>query len=374
MAPRIEIYGLMGIKRKYFNSAIIINYRYMTRCVLEYQGYESCGHKILCSTGFMEPCRAGIWVDGSRIKRLIYDMVLSRPEDYFSIYQSTCNHGCLKCHSHYFSQNQIGSWYTPEDVLEECLKYQEMVTVWEPRDRATMWHASDLCAHCGSCILLGRRGKYCPGRLDKSQVLLSPQGYGPARNIASFTGGDLYCNPAFYVKIFKLLDRETDLWIHIETNGFGLTRPNLEAYYSAGLDSIWLDLKAYNEDTYRSLCGTTNRWILDLPSMIHDMGIVLEIVILYIPGMVEAEDIDGFGGLISSVDRDIPVTLLAFFPEYLMKGYRSPNLGEMLEAYRILAYRHGLRRVRLGNIGVFCRSEADVDRLINEIGRSHVGL
>ena len=346
----------------------------MTRCVLEYQGYEGCGHRVWTLNGFIEPCKAGIWIDGSKIKRLIYDMVLSRPEDYFSIYQSSCNHGCLKCHSHYFSQNPIGSWYTPEELLGECLKYQELVTVWEPRDRATMWHASDLCAHCGSCIIHGRKGRYCPRRLNREQVLASPQGYGPARNIISFTGGDLYCSPAYYTKIFKLLSRETNLWIHIETNGYGLTPKNLDTYYSAGLDSIWLDLKAYREETYRRLCGTTNRWILDLPSMIIDMGIVLEIVILYIPGMVEIDEMIGYGRLLSSIDRDIPITLLAFFPEYLMKGYRSPTYDEMIEAYKILTYEFKLNKVRLGNIGVFCKDHDMIDKLIGEVGRYHVGL
>ena len=163
------------------------------------------------------------------------------------------------------------------------IKYYDEITVWEPRERATMWHASDLCAHRGYCVKYGEVGQFCPKKLTPDKIKLSPQGYGPARNVISFTGGDLYCQPTFYVNTFKLIKRElSNLWIHIETNGYGLTPKNLELLYEAGLDSIWLDLKACNEDTYRRLCGTTNKWILELPARIKDIGLILEVVLLYI--------------------------------------------------------------------------------------------
>jgi len=355
---------------RYYN---IVECECMSKCVLEAQGYVSCGNTIGLGNSYVRPCEAGFRVKDGIVERLIYDVVLSRPEDYLSIYQSCCNHNCLKCHSWYFSQHPRGSWYSPKRVLEEALRYENMVTVVEPRDRSTMWHASDLCAHCGSCLVQDSRGPYCPGVLSRDQVLLSPQGYGPARNIISFTGGDLYCRTRFYIETFKLLKRETNLWIHIETNGYGLTPKNLDQLYSAGLDSIWLDMKAYNEETYRKLCGTTNKWILELPARIVDMGLVLEVVLILIPELVYFNDIEGFAKLLSNVDRDLPVTLLAFFPEYLLLGYRSPTFEEMVKAYNILVD-YGLRNVRLGNIGVFCKDRESLDLLIRTVGREHVGL
>jgi len=345
----------------------------MTKCILELQGYSSCGNIVKIDDSYMRPCEAGLRIRGGNIERLIFDIVLSRPEDYLSVYQSCCNHNCLKCHSWYFSQYARGSWYTPEMIVKEAKEYEKEVTVWEPRDRATMWHASDLCAHCGLCKVHGKRGPYCPGKLKPEQVKISPQGFGPARNIISFTGGDLYCQPAFYVKTFKLLKKETNLWVHIETNGYGLTPKNLELYYSAGLDSIWLDMKAYSESTYRRLCGTTNKWILELPALIKDLGIILEVVLLFIPGLVEYDELVGFAQLLRDVDPCIPITLLAFFPEYLMSSYRAPVFEEMVKAYRVLE-EHGLKRVRLGNVGVFCKTKSDIDYLIKIVGREHVGL
>jgi pyruvate-formate lyase-activating enzyme len=344
-------------------------------CMLKNQGFEFCGCVVYVGNRVEAPCRAGLMFSGNEIYRLVYDVMLSRPEDYLSIYQSGCNHNCLKCHSWYFAQYANGIWYSPRDIVEAVLRYREGVTVWEPKERATMWHASDLCAHCGLCVVAGIRGRWCPGKLKKEQVVLSPQGWGPARNIVSFTGGDLYCQPVFYIKTFKLLKKEVpDMWIHIETNGYGLTPKNLELLYEAGLDSIWLDLKAFREDIYRYLCGTTNKWILDLPALIHDMDIVLEIVILYIPTIVEVEEIELMGTLVAGVDRDIPVTLLAFFPEHMLSMLRSPTVEEMLKAYRVLKERCRLNKVKIGNIGVFTESEDDIDKLVAEVGREALAL
>ncbi len=343
------------------------------RCLMELQGYSSCGNVVGSQRGFARPCEAGLRIIAGEIHRLIYDMVLSRPEDYLSIYQSCCNHRCLFCHSWYFSQRAVGKWMSPKDVVNEVLKYREYVTVWEPRDRATSWHAHDLCAHCGSCVELGERPWFCPNKLKPDQIVLSPQGYGPARNIVSFTGGDLFCRPEFYAKTFELIKREApDMWIHIETNGWGLTPKNLEILRSAGLDSVWLDMKAYRRDTYRELCGTDNDRVLQLPAEIRDAGLVLEIVLLYIPSYVEEDQLQSFVELIASVDPYTPVTLIAFFPEYRMLGVRPPTLDEMIRGFKAL--RSKLHRVRVGNVSVFCRDEECVKKLVNEIGRENVAL
>jgi len=71
--------------------------------------------------------------------------------------------------------------------------------------------------------------------------------------------------------------------------------------------------------------------------------------------------------LIFDVDPEIPFTILAFFPEYQMKRYKSPKVSDMIEAYMgVKAV--GLRNVRLGNTGVFASSEQDYDLLKKKVG------
>ena len=55
-------------------------------------------------------------------------------------------------------------------------------------------------------------------------------------------------------------------------------------------------------------------------------------------------------------------TILAFFPEYQLKEVPSPTLRQMLDAYaRVKDV--GLRNVRLGNIGIFVKTEEDLELL-----------
>ncbi|RLE54420.1 MAG: radical SAM protein [Candidatus Methanomethylicota archaeon] len=279
-------------------------------------------------------CEATLKKKGNLYYRLIEAIQLSRPEDYLSIYQSGCNHRCLKCHSWRFTQYYSGTWMSTEDLAIEAAKYEELVTVWEPRERTTMWHATDLCRHCGSCVIHGKKSDYCPGKLSPDRIVFSIQGWGPARNIIAFTGGDIACRAEFYAQAAeKIKDQCKKMWVLLETNGYGLTKENLEVLASGGVDSFWLDIKAYDEKVYKKLCGTTNKWILKAPELIVDMGFVLEVLTLFIPGWVEDDQIVKIAELIASIDPEIPFTILAFFPEYKMKNISSPTLLEMVKTY-----------------------------------------
>jgi pyruvate-formate lyase-activating enzyme len=79
---------------------------------------------------------------------------------------------------------------------------------------------------------------------------------------------------------------------------------------------------------------------------------------LYIPEVVGCHQLEMIARHLAAVDTAIPFTILAFFPEYRMGGYRSPTVTEMIAAYdKVKA--SGLQNVRLGNLGVFVKTEAD---------------
>jgi pyruvate-formate lyase-activating enzyme len=223
------------------------------------------------------------------------------------------------------------------------------------------------------CVLWDEKHPLCPNVLKPDQVVLSPQGWGPARNIVAFTGGDVACRAEFYARVAEEIKREcSDLWVLLETNGYGLTPRNLEVLASGGVDSFWLDIKAYREDVYKRLCGTTNKWILEAPKLIVDMGFVLEVLTLYIPGWVELDQIAKIAELVAEVDKSIPFTILAFFPEYKLRDVRPPNLYEMIAAYYV-AKGKGLENVKLGNVHVFAKSPEDVELLVNLLGARAIG-
>lgn len=252
---------------------------------------------------------------------------------------------------------------TPEDILKYSLEYDGWVSQVEPREKATAWHAHETCRCCGRCISEGRRSDACPGTLEAEAIRLSPQGYGPARNIVAFTGGDITCCPEFYTACTRLIKSETGLRVLIETNGYGLTPKNLDRLRISGVDAFWLDIKAHGNRKHRWLTGCSNEHILKLPHETLKRGFTLEILSLYIPGLVESDELKKIARDIADVDPATPFTLLAFFPEHEMKSFRHPTAAEMADAYQSVKSA-GLENIRLGNLGVFIRSEEDYDYLI----------
>ena len=337
-----------------------------SKCQLKEQGF-SAGSCAVEADGQRElACRATLKYANDEIYRLVTSVHLSRPENYLSIYQSGCNFSCRKCHSWHFSKVKDGTWYSPEDILEAALEYEKAVTQFEPRSRATAWHAHDDCRCCGSCVTLQKPAVFCPRVLQTEQIVLSPQGFGPARNIVAFTGGDITCCPDFYAECARRIKKQTQLWVLVETNGYGLTPQNLDFLAEGGVDAFWLDIKAFDAETHKWLTGCDNDRILELPQEIIRRGFVLEVLSLYIPGLVEADDLENIARILAAVDADIPFTILAFFPEYRMKDSATPSVAEMVEAYHRVK-NVGLNNIRLGNLGVFARSEADQAYLMENV-------
>jgi pyruvate-formate lyase-activating enzyme len=257
---------------------------------------------------------------------------------------------------------------SPEDILDFALTYERRVTLWEPRQKATAWHAQESCRCCGACVLHGERSTLCPAVLPRESIVLSQQGYGPARNILAFTGGDVLCRPEFYGRCATLVKEKTRLWVLLETNGFGLTADNLDYLRDSGVDAFWLDIKAFDPEKHKWLTGCDNDRILRLPEEILARGFVLEVLSLYIPGLVEADQLSEIARLLARTDRKIPFTILAFFPACNMRDFRSPTVTEMVKAHEQVTAA-GLTSVRLGNLGQFIRTDEDLEYLFVHLDR-----
>jgi len=315
------------------------------------------------SNEFQRACEVTLRSD-TQYTRLIKSIHLSRPEDYLSVYQSGCNHSCLKCHSSEFSKFVMGEWISTDDLALLAELYSSQVTVVEPRSRATMWHAEDLCLHCGSCVVNGKPSKFCPNKLSREQIVLSPQGLGPARNIIAFTGGDLTCQPYYYAEAARKIKEASanKLLVLVETNGYALTRKNLEILRDGGVDSYWLDIKAFDEQEYRKLCGTPNSTVINSLELIVELGFTVEVLTLFIPSIVETDQHQQIARLICDIDSSIPTTLLAFFPTYKLNHLRSPTFDEMIRSYDSMKG-EGLKHIRLGNIGVFTKTDVQREKI-----------
>ncbi|MGD9038506.1 MAG: radical SAM protein [Desulfobacteraceae bacterium] len=337
-------------------------------CRLKKQGLRPGSCRVKIDGKHALACQATLKEENGEWYRLITSIHLSRPENYLSIYQSGCNFSCRKCHSWYFSKVKDGHWYSTQDILEQSIAYEKIVNLWEPREKATSWHAHDSCKSCGSCILHKERPDSCPNVLPPESILLSPQGFGPARNIVAFTGGDVTCRPEFYAECARLIKAYTRLWLLIETNGYGLTSQNLDELKESGVDAFWLDIKAFDLEKHKWLTGCGNEHILKLPEEMIKRGFALEVLSLYIPDLVETDELVRIAQRLKETDSDIPFTILSFFPEHQMKDFRSPTVGEIVDAYHGVKS-VGLRNIRIGNVGVFVRTDKDQEYLISHVDK-----
>jgi pyruvate formate lyase activating enzyme len=141
-----------------------------------------------------------------------------------------------------------------------------------------------------------------------------------------------------------------------ETNGH--TNPRLaeraaeQALKSGG--NIKFDLKAWNEALNIGLCGTSNRPALENFKKIGKLYEkrrelpLLSASTLLVPGYLDVEEVEGIAGFISEASPEIPYTILAFYPCYVMNDLPTTSRRQALECQKA-AEKH-LKNVRIGNL------------------------
>ena len=142
-----------------------------------------------------------------------------------------------------------------------------------------------------------------------------------------------------------------------ETNG-SMNPRYIKKIASLSLKSggtIKFDLKAWNEDLNRALCGVSNRWTLDnfkrLASYIPqrpDPPFLVASTLL-IPGYIDEDEVKNIAGFIASLDPDIPYNLLAYAPQFYMNDLPTTSQIQAERCFRA-AQAAGLKKVKIGNL------------------------
>ncbi len=175
-----------------------------------------------------------------------------------------------------------------------------------------------------------------------------------------YFGGDPSPQLPFAIKASRLAlesNRGRILRICWETNGT-MNKNLLKEVVRLSLESggcIKFDLKAWNENLNIALTGVTNRRSLSNFSLVAeeiskrpDPPLLIASTLL-VPGYIDEEEIRGIARFIASLDRDIPYSLLGFYPHFYMSDLPLTSKEFALRCLRV-AEDEGLRRVRIGNI------------------------
>lgn len=118
---------------------------------------------------------------------------------------------------------------------------------------------------------------------------------------------------------------------------------------------IKFDLKAWNENVHRALCGVGNRrtrenfaYVASRISERPDPPPLIASTLL-VPGYIDEVEVRGIARFIASLDVTIPYTLLAFSPQFFMNDL--PQTSRALAHHCLAVAREaGLKRVRIGNV------------------------
>ena len=136
----------------------------------------------------------------------------------------------------------------------------------------------------------------------------------------SILSGDPKPNPEFN-RLPKVLKDEFNCAVRLLTNGYIL--PDLE-----GVTHVSMSIKAVNDELHKSYTGKSNKACLEHFKLIHDKGIELSASSVYIPGLLEKEEIESIAKFIASIDDTIPFRVIGYMQ---VKGfdYKVPDKDEV---------------------------------------------
>lgn len=135
------------------------------------------------------------------------------------------------------------------------------------------------------------------------------------------------------------------------TNGWVEPEPRREFY--AHMDAANVDLKAFTNDFYQSLCGATLQPVLDTLLYIrHETGVHLEVTTLLIPGRNDspAEIKAMTKWAVAQLGPDVPWHFIACRPTERWNGESTP-MKSLLQA-KTIAEQNGMNHVHLGNLHI----------------------
>ncbi len=118
---------------------------------------------------------------------------------------------------------------------------------------------------------------------------------------------------------------------------------------------VKFDLKAWDDNLYRALCGVSGKAAFENFKMIGERYFrnrpelpVLTASTLLVPGYVDVCEVEKIAAFVSDIDPRIPYTLLGFSPQYIMNDL--PTTSRKQAHACLEAAKKRLERVRLGNV------------------------
>ncbi len=197
------------------------------------------------------------------------------------------------------------------------------------------------------------RGCFRPAR-DGGGTLLSPEEtlkraeqaclkhYGKLPTKAMITGGEPTLDKEFLLTLVNGLKEKGFEEIILMSNGYEIGREGNSNYAAelrgAGLTEAHIDIKAFSDDIHIWYTCMSNKPVLNAVRMLNDTGIELLIQTVYMPGIVDVEEIEQIAIFLSNVNSNIKLRINPFAPTFAFERVTErPTIEDMERAYKIAA-------------------------------------
>lgn len=235
------------------------------------------------------------------VNKIIPFSVVDGPGNRTSIFLQKCNIHCGYCHNPETQRMCVDCGICVKGCPAGALAYREGKVCWD----------SEKCVQCDQCIAV------CPNyATPKIRWMNAKEVFDEVRRSIPFirgitvSGGECMLYPEFLEELFSLAHKES-LSCLIDSNGMV---PFEEHKKLTGLcDGVMLDVKSWEEETYRRLTGASNENVKANLRYLSEMDKLEEIRIVCLPGMVAAErTIDGVRKTIKEKARTVRLKLITF--------------------------------------------------------------
>lgn len=130
----------------------------------------------------------------------------------------------------------------------------------------------------------------------------------------------------------------------------GYMTPEAARHLAPCLDGINIDLKAFTNDFYRKICQARLEPVLDNIRLFHQLGVLVEVTTLVIPGLNDSEnELRAIAAFLAEISIDIPWHVSGFHPTYQLLDRPRTPIATLRQA-REIGLAAGLRYVYLGNV------------------------
>lgn len=204
------------------------------------------------------------------------------------------------------------------------------------------------CAYCQNWITsqaLRDPASVVPVREMNASRLVEIAGLEHASTIAS-TYNEPLITSEWAVEVFEEAKQKGFLTAFI-SNGNGT--PQVLSYLRPYVDLYKVDLKGFNDPSYRQLGGVLAN-VLDTIQNLKSLGFWVEVVTLVVPGFNDSEgEIRELTKFLASVDPLMPWHVTAFHRDYRMTDREDTSAMKLLNAAQIGA-ESGLKYIYAGNL------------------------